>query len=64
MPRGNGTGHGKGQNQGSGRMGGPRAAGVGGNCICPNCGATVVHIASQPCYVRKCPKCGAKMIRN
>lgn len=73
MPRGDGTGpagqglgtdRGRGRGQGQGRMGGSFAAGLGGNCICPSCGATVPHIARQPCNAISCPKCGTKMIRS
>ena len=75
MPRGNGTGptgqgpgtgkgKGLGRGQGRGRMGGPFAAGSGGNCVCPSCGATVPHIAGQPCNQRSCLKCGTKMTRS
>ena len=72
MPRGNGTGptgqgagtgRGMGRGQGKGRMGGPFAAGAGGNCICPNCGTTVAHVAGQPCNAKSCPKCDTKMTR-
>lgn len=52
------------QGQGRGRMGGPYAAGPGGNCVCPKCGATVPHVAGQPCNQRDCPKCGTKMTRQ
>ncbi|MBA7650871.1 hypothetical protein ES703_58684 [subsurface metagenome] len=64
MPRGNGTGptgqgpgtgRGMGQGQGRGRMGGPFAAGPGGNCVCPNCGQKVAHVAGQPCNAKSCP---------
>ena len=73
MPRGDGTGptgqgpgtgRGMGRGQGRGRMGGPFAAGPGGNCVCPNCGAAVVHAAGQPCNAKSCPKCGTKMTRQ
>jgi hypothetical protein len=77
MPRGDGTGptgqgpgtgrgmgQGQGQSQGRGRMGGPFAAGPGGNCVCPKCGATVTHAAGQPCNAKSCPKCGTKMTRG
>jgi|GEM_PF-4259769 len=42
MGQGSGTGRGKrqGVSQGRGRMGGPFAAGPGGNCVCPSYGAT------------------------
>jgi hypothetical protein len=75
MPRGNGTGptgqgpgtgrgKGRGQGQGRGRMGGPFAAGPGGNCICPNCGYKEPHVVGQPCNQKICQKCGARMTRD
>ena len=75
MPRGNGTGPtgqgpgtgrgmGRGQGQGRGRMGGPFAAGPGGNCICSNCGHKEPHIVGQPCNQKTCPKCGTRMTRG
>jgi hypothetical protein len=70
MPRGNGmgpagrgSGMGRGQGQGKGLMGGPYAAGPGGNCVCTNCGTTVPHNVGQPCNQISCPSCGAKMNR-
>lgn len=59
-----GRGLGRGQNSGRGRMGGPFSAGPGGDCVCPECGATVVHKIGQPCSAVKCPKCGARMTRK
>lgn len=47
---------------GRGRMGGV-AAGPGGKCKCPKCGAEVLHPIGVPCYQMKCPKCGANMAR-
>ena len=75
MPRGDGTGptgqgpgtgrgKGLGRGQGRGKMVGTFATGLGGNCVCPSCGATVPHIAGQPCNQISCPKCGMKMTRN
>ena len=75
MPRGDGTGPigqgpgtgrgmGRGQGQGRGRMGGPFAAGPGGNCVCPSCGATVAHAAGQPCNATSCSICGTRMTRQ
>jgi hypothetical protein len=65
MGRGQGQGgRGQGQGSGPGRMGGPKAAGPGGNCICPNCGHKVPHTAGKPCYDVNCPKCGGQMIRE
>jgi hypothetical protein len=60
---GQGRGGGRGQGQGPGRKGGSKAAGPGGDCICPNCGHRVPHQVGQPCYEVKCPKCGATMTR-
>jgi len=69
MGRGQGQGRGQGgrgqgQGRGPGRMGGPKAAGPDGDCICPSCGNTVPHQRGQPCYDVNCPKCGAQMTRQ
>jgi len=75
MPRGDGTGPtgqgpgtgrgmGRSQGQGSGRMGGPFAAGPGGNCVCPKCGHQVPHVVGQPCNQKDCPECGTRMTRQ
>ena len=61
---GRGGGAGRGGGRGPGRMGGPKAAGPGGNCVCPSCGHKVPHQAGQPCYQMTCPKCGTKMTRE
>ena len=58
--QGPGTGRGVGRSQGGNRPG----AGPGGNCVCPNYGATAPHQAGQPCYQVQCPKCGAQMARQ
>jgi len=60
MPRGFGRGGGR------GRMGGPYAAGPGGECQCTNsqCGYTVAHQPGVPCMQMKCPKCGSPMVRK
>ena len=73
MPRGDGTGpRGQGpgtdrgmgrEKTGQGRRGG-FAAGPGGYCICPNCGAREAHQLGNPCYLQECPKCGKSMIRE
>jgi hypothetical protein len=67
MGRGRGRGQGgqgQGRGRGPGRMGGPKAAGPGGDCICPNCGHKAPHRAGQPCYEVNCPKCGTQMTRE
>jgi hypothetical protein len=61
---GRGGGSGRGRGAGPGRMGGPQAAGPGGYCTCPSCGHRVKHGAGQPCYNKKCPKCGTQMVRE
>ncbi|TET85888.1 MAG: hypothetical protein E3J37_00840 [Anaerolineales bacterium] len=58
-----GEGSGRGRGRGPGRMGGPRAAGPDGDCVCPNCGHKVAHIAGEPCFEKKCPECGKTMTR-
>lgn len=71
MPRGDGTGpRGQGAGTGRGMRGGGQgkkggfSAGPGGNCVCTNCGAKTPHQPGQPCYDRKCPKCGSAMTRE
>jgi hypothetical protein len=65
MGRGRGRGGGRGgAGQGGGRGGGPYAAGPGGDCVCPSCGHKEPHVVGQPCYQKKCPKCGTPMIRQ
>jgi len=39
-------------------------SGIGGNCICPNCGYTMPHSRLHPCNQIKCPKCGTTMTRE
>jgi hypothetical protein len=63
MNQGRGRGMGRGRGGGRGRMGGPRAAGPGGDCVCTECGHKAKHAVGQPCYEKKCPKCGAPMTR-
>ena len=59
-----GEGSGRGRGRGPGRMGGPRAAGPDGDCVCPNCGHKVAHIVGEPCFEKKCKKCGTTMTRE
>ncbi len=52
------------QGRGLGSMGGPKAAGPAGFCVCPKCGLRVPHARGVPCIERKCPKCGTTMVRK
>jgi hypothetical protein len=61
---GGGPGGGSGGGGGRGRMGGPQSAGPGGECVCPDCGHRERHVAGRPCYQKKCPECGTKMVRR
>jgi hypothetical protein len=58
-----GIGRGRGGG-GRGGQGGPKAAGPGGNCVCPRCGYKEPHTAGQACYQKTCPKCGTRMTRE
>jgi len=49
---------------GRGRMGGPLAAGPGGECVCPKCGNKMSHATGQPCSEIACSECGTKMTRT
>lgn len=70
MPGKDGTGPlgevpmGNGNRGGRGKMRGPYAAGIGGNCVCPKCSSKIYHIAGQPCNSRTCPECGTMMVRE
>jgi len=64
---GMGQGGGRGKRhggQGGGRLVGMFAADVGGFCVCPQCGKKEPHQQGVPCFQRKCPECGANMIRE
>ncbi len=60
---GNGQGMEARRGQWRGRMGW-FGMGPDGNCVCPNCGATVPHQRGIPCNTIKCPSCGAMMSRQ
>lgn len=63
--RGHGHGGAAGPGEGRGRRGGNKpGSGPGGNCVCPKCGHTELHVAGQRCLDQACPKCGTKMIRE
>lgn len=38
--------------------------GPGGFCVCPKCEEKIPHKTGTPCREEKCPKCGAKMVRE
>jgi len=67
--RGSGNGGGGGQGGGNkgmggrGRIGGQKAAGPAGDCLCPACGHREAHERGRPCAQKLCPKCGAAMTR-
>lgn len=49
---------------GWGRMGGARAAGAIGLCVCPACGHREPHVRGVPCVQTTCPSCGTAMTRG
>lgn len=64
---GSGSGGGQGRGRGGpglGRMGGPSAAGPGGDCVCPQCGRREPHELGVPCMRKRCPACGVAMTRS
>ena len=71
--RGSGQGGGRGMGQGSGQglgKGGGKgrnkggAFGVGGYCVCANCGEKTPHQQGVKCTDVNCPKCGHSMVRE
>jgi len=40
------------------------AAGPGGSCLCPECGARIPHRNGIPCGQVPCPACGRSMVRG
>ena len=72
MPRGDGTGprgrgpqtgRGRGQGGGGRGLGGEKAFGPGGECVCPKCGNKIPHQRGVPCTSVNCPSCGSPMTR-
>lgn len=55
---------GQGRGRGQGRMGGRKAAGPAGTCVCPKCGHIIAHERGTPCTQIICPKCGGRMTRE
>jgi len=41
-----------------------QAMGRGGTCYCPKCDYRMPHRRGVPCQDERCPKCGAKLIRE
>lgn len=71
MPRKDGTGPfggggaGTGRGTGRGLGGGNRpGSGIGGYCICPNCGKQISHQRGIPCSSINCPDCGRQMLKG
>ena len=55
---------GRGLGIGRGRRGTRRfAMGPDGDYRCPSCGHIESYYLGEPCYIRKCPKCGAPLTR-
>ena len=38
--------------------------GRGGFCVCPKCDNRASHSRNKPCQQERCPKCGAKLLRE
>jgi hypothetical protein len=63
--RGSGTVRGMGSFSAQRRMSENRAgAGIGGECVCPVCGATIAHQQRIPCNTIVFLKCHARMTRK
>ena len=45
-----------------GRMGG-FGLGIGGACVCPNCGYRTPHQRGTPCFDMACPNCNEPLTR-
>ena len=62
--KGQGTGQGGGRGMGRASGGGRSGSGLGGYCVCPNCGLKSSHTPGQPCAKQICPDCSTKMVRG
>ena len=58
-----GGGQGLGRGGGRGRNNGG-AFGVGGYCVCAQCGEKIPHQRGIKCTSLQCPKCGRQLIRE
>lgn len=38
--------------------------GIGGSCICPDCGYKEPHKRGAPCFQQRCPKCNKTLVRE
>ncbi len=67
MPNRDGTGPAgfrRGLGRGLGAGSGRGAGALDGTCVCPKCNYEEPHVPGQPCFQKKCPKCGTAMIRK
>ncbi len=70
MPFWLGRGQGRGKRMGGrGFCGGRRVGDFRPNvqpvhCICPQCGLSIPHLPGDPCFQRRCSKCGSPMVRQ
>jgi hypothetical protein len=55
-------GRGGGRGPGFGRLG--RSSSLMRFCVCPRCGRREPHSRGVPCVERKCPECGAVLVRE
>ena len=38
--------------------------GPGGICWCPQCGFKLQHLFGEPCFTRRCERCGSRLLRR
>ena len=57
-------GLGRGLGRGMGPGGPGYGLGLGGMCVCPECGYKMEHARANPCLGMPCPECGVKMVRE